>query len=67
IVDEQKTNFFGPIKEAIAEKYGKEFSAYVLSNTMISQIALQKTDDLLEYKKEIINEEAAKLGFTKRL
>ncbi|MDX1447347.1 hypothetical protein, partial [Lishizhenia sp.] len=47
IVDEQKTNFFGPIKEAIAEKYGKEFSAYVLSNTMISQIALQKTDDLL--------------------
>ncbi|SFT80556.1 ribonuclease D [Lishizhenia tianjinensis] len=67
IVDEQKNNYFGPIKEAIAEKYGKEFSAFVLSNTLISQIALQKATDLLPYKKEIINQEAANLGLTIRL
>lgn len=67
IVDEQKANYFGPIKDAIAEKYGKEFSAFVLSNSTISQIALQKAEDLLDYKKDIINQEAAQLGFTKRV
>lgn len=67
IVDDQKLKFFGPVKEMISEKYGKEFSAFVLSNATITQLALKNFDNLLPYKKEIINTEAKNLDLNYRL
>lgn len=67
LVDEQKEKYFMPIKQALTEKYGTEFSAFVLSNAMISHIILQKGKDLLPYKKELINQEAQNLGLNLRV
>lgn len=62
IVEDQKAKFFGPVKEQITEKYGKEFSAFVLSNATITQLALKNYENLMDYKREIINTEAKNLG-----
>lgn len=67
LVDEQKEKYFMPIKQALTDKYGTEFSAFVLSNAMISHIILQKGKDLLPYKKELINQEAQNLGLNLRV
>ena len=57
-----KTSLFGPIKQLITERYGEHTSTFMLSNKLILKIIDGHTEELLDYRKDLILDLAEELN-----
>jgi ribonuclease D len=61
-VNRVKKEYFIPIKNRIAEDYGKETASFILSNRIITDLITGNIDDLECYKRNLIIEYANELN-----
>jgi ribonuclease D len=61
-INRVKKEYFVPIKNKIAEDYGKEAASFILSNRIITNMITGNVDNLECYKKNLISEYANELN-----
>lgn len=62
IVRHLKQELFNPVKQLIAKDYGENTAAFILNNRIIEAFVAEKPEDILPYRRELIEYTAMSLG-----
>ncbi len=57
-----KRDLFTPVKNMIAKDYGEHTAAFIVNNRLIEAYATDQTEDILPYKKDLIEYTASSIG-----
>ena len=60
--DEIKKKVFKPIQAKIAENQGEQIVTYILGNRLMDELADGRTENLRDYKRQLIEQYAQELG-----
>ncbi len=62
LIQALKRELFNPVKNVIAQDYGENAAAYIINNRLIDAYATDQTDDILPYRKDLIEYTVSSLG-----
>jgi len=66
IKDKAKKKIFKPIQKLIGERYGEHTVNFLLNNRLIGELAVGNTENLLPYRRKLLDELAAELDIDLR-